>query len=349
MRILYIGCVPTHSTGGADVVNKRNYTLLMEISKGKLDVIEPKIDSLLDKSYFGISSLTIKKINEELSLKEFTHVFISQSLYGRAVKFIRQKFSYIPIITFCHNIEIDYAKSYLKTNGLKALPFYLMVKKWEKEALKNSSYIITLNSRDSLRLKMVYGKDAAMELQTSFDDMFDENKAKKVIERTNLLKIDYLFVGVSFFANVQGCQWFIDNVMPHVDGDFYIVGKGMDKIQFKNLNDKIHVKGFVDDLSEYYYSAKIVVSPIFTGAGMKTKTAEALMYGKTIVGTSEAFVGYEMREDVMYEANDSLSFINTINKIEQSTNSVINRSAREVFLRNHESKTLINKLRNLLL
>lgn len=36
-----------------------------------------------------------------------------------------------------------------------------------------------------------------------------------------------------------------------------------------------------------------MIAPIFDGSGMKTKVAEALMYGKKIIGTPEAFSGYE--------------------------------------------------------
>ena len=39
---------------------------------------------------------------------------------------------------------------------------------------------------------------------------------------------------------------------------------------------------------------KSVTSEVETGSGMKVKTCEALMYGKNILGTDEAFEGYEL-------------------------------------------------------
>ena len=68
--------------------------------------------------------------------------------------------------------------------------------------------------------------------------------------------IDYLFVGVSFFANVEAVQWFINNVMPMVDGHFHVVGKGMNKALFHNVTNRVHIHGYVDDLSDYYYRAR---------------------------------------------------------------------------------------------
>ncbi|HSF13623.1 MAG TPA: glycosyltransferase, partial [Erythrobacter sp.] len=50
--------------------------------------------------------------------------------------------------------------------------------------------------------------------------------------------------------------------------------------------------GAVDDLSPWYAGAALVIAPILSGSGMKTKVAEALMHGKRVAGTSEAFVGY---------------------------------------------------------
>ena len=40
------------------------------------------------------------------------------------------------------------------------------------------------------------------------------------------------------------------------------------------------VVGEVESLAQWYHDAYFVVAPIFDGSGMKTKVAEALMYGK---------------------------------------------------------------------
>lgn len=44
---------------------------------------------------------------------------------------------------------------------------------------------------------------------------------------------------------------------------------------------------------------------------MKTKTAEALMYGKTIIGTKEAFEGYVLDEKAMKLCSNAQEFIDT--------------------------------------
>lgn len=56
---------------------------------------------------------------------------------------------------------------------------------------------------------------------------------------------------------------------------------------------KVEVVATADNLVPWHLGASSVIAPIFDGSGMKTKVAEALMYGKTVIGTPEAFSGCE--------------------------------------------------------
>ena len=103
-----------------------------------------------------------------------------------------------------------------------------------------------------------------------------------------------LFVGGGFYANQGGIEWFVRNVVPRIAIKTCIVGRGFDG--FKALleqSGRVEVVGAVEDLAPWYLNARLVVAPIFDGSGMKTKVAEALMFGKRIIGTPEAFSGYE--------------------------------------------------------
>src|SRR5215211_106650 len=103
-----------------------------------------------------------------------------------------------------------------------------------------------------------------------------------------------LFVGGAFYANQSGIKWFVENVVPEVSIKTCIVGKGLEALRGELERDgKVEVVGAVDELGHWYRNAKVVIAPIFDGSGMKTKVAEALMYGKRIIGTREAFSGYE--------------------------------------------------------
>jgi glycosyltransferase involved in cell wall biosynthesis len=92
----------------------------------------------------------------------------------------------------------------------------------------------------------------------------------------------------------------------------------METVPFKK-DEKLTVHGFVDDLSEFYKKSDCVVSPILTGSGMKTKTTEALMWGKYIIGSEEAFVGFDvtpLEGSICRNANDYIKVINGMYSIE---------------------------------
>lgn len=341
MKLLYIGQRIDCITSGADQVNKRNQQLLSEIFQGKLTYLELFVGGALDKLVFGVNRKMIAAVKHELDKGEYTHLFISQSLMGRIAKFVKKNYSSVVVIDFFHNIEVQYAREYIKTRGFRAIPFYLTVKWWEKIGCRYSDKFITLNERDSFLLKNIYGKESSVELPTSFEDKYDEDRANGIIQ--NGLSIDYLFVGMAFFANIQGIQWFIDNVMPHLKGHLYIVGKGMDNVSFKNLASNIHIYGYVDDLADFYYRARMVVSPIFVGGGMKTKTAEALMYGKSIVGTEEAFEGYRINENCMYKCSTSDEFIRVISSLQNGKS--FNQNSRDLYNKYYSTNVALNTLK----
>lgn len=343
MKLLYIGQRIKHVTSGADQVNKRNQELLAEIFDGNLTYIEISVGGVLDKLVFGVNRKMIAAVKCELDKGVYTHLFISQSLMGRVAKFVKKNYSSVVVINFFHNIEVQYAHEYIKTRGLKAIPFFLTVKYWEKIGCKYSDKFITLNERDSCLLKSIYGIESSMELPTTFDDKFDEDKANSIIQ--NRFPVDYLFVGVAFFANIQGIQWFIDNVMPHLNGHLHIVGKGMDKVSFKNLTTNIHIYGFVDDLDDFYYGARMVVSPIFVGGGMKTKTAEALMYGKSIVGTEEAFEGYRIDDRCMYRCSTSEDFLRVISSLQDRKS--LNINSRDLYNKYYSTNVALGALKRM--
>lgn len=346
IKILYIGNRIESPKSGGDQVNYRNQKLLESIQGSELSFVPVKIETIYEKLILGTTQSVKKNIVAELGNDEYTHVFISQSFLGRLNQFIKKKFPNIIIITFFHNIESSYARAYLKTTGIRALPTFINFSYGERLCCNNSDLFITLNKRDSSLLKATYNVNSSIELPTSLEDVFD-------IERVDLSTISspdqltYLFVGVSFFANVEGVKWFIDQVLPYVPGKLIVVGKGMDKVGFEP-NDRVEIHGFVDDLTSFYYKSSIVVSPILSGAGMKTKTAEALMFGKAIIGTKEAFEGYEQAQDAMFECNSAKEFIECINTIcDEGKIKYYNSRSRDLFTTQHSKEVALNRMKKL--
>ena len=77
----------------------------------------------------------------------------------------------------------------------------------------------------------------------------------------------------------------------------------------------IEIYSNVPDLNPFFDDADFVVLPILSGSGMKVKTAESLMNGKFIIGTDEAFRGYDITEKVGVICNSAQEFIVAINNL----------------------------------
>ncbi|MGL6128108.1 glycosyltransferase family 4 protein, partial [Chryseobacterium artocarpi] len=133
-----------------------------------------------------------------------------------------------------------------------------------------------------------------------------------------------------------------------IEAELIIIGKGMDDY-FKDLkNKKVKVYGYVEDLSSYYYNANVVIAPIFTGGGMKTKIAEAMMYGKNILGTEEAFEGYELIKETHFlfnTAEDCHEIITVLKNNEEI--SKYNKLSRKCFLDNYSNAIIKQKFTDL--
>lgn len=331
MKLLYIGQQSTHVNSGAAQINQRNREVLISIFKDEFTEIVPITNNgFLSKYKWGNNKTFIRELCLLIEKEKYNYIFLGQSLYGYIAKVIRKKFPMIKIITFFHNIEIQYAKEYTKKRGIFGCPFYLATKYVERLSIKYSDYFITLNERDALLLDKIYNKQASLILPTSFKDKFILSSTQ--YQQVKLYDIIYLFVGIAFFANVEGIRWFIKNVLPFVPGKLIIVGNGMDKYSNELSSDRVVIKGYVEDLSDYYNSATFVVSPIFSGGGMKTKTAEALMYGKTILATDEALEGYIIDEKAIHVCNNKQEFIKTIQELTLNPNiNKFNSHSRRLF------------------
>jgi len=66
------------------------------------------------------------------------------------------------------------------------------------------------------------------------------------------------------------------------------------EIKELGLSRNIRVTGEVDDIRPFAWSSQVVVLPIRTGAGIKTKLLEACAMGKAIVTSQTAVAGLEI-------------------------------------------------------
>ena len=303
MRVLFVYYNDGFSTkefGGLQV-SKRNKYFLEKVF-GVNNVIDFPISGYKNKalqlffSIFGFSNgvkfSIISDFKKIIRKVEFDYLFLDSSKFGVLLNYS----NFIPNrIVFFHNIEINFIKLSINNNPFKKVfskSIVYAVRKNEKNSIIQATSIITLNRRDSDQIALNYyiNRVADMLLPITFKDNFNFSEMNKVKQ-----DIDMLFIGSDFYGNTEGLFWFIRECLPYIDGSLFVIGNGMEKYQDQSTK-KVKFIGYVKDIDAFYYRAKLIVLPIISGSGMKTKTCEALMYGKYIFGSQEAFEGYEITE-----------------------------------------------------
>ena len=178
----------------------------------------------------------------------------------------------------------------------------------------------------------------------------DRFKPEHQSEAFTKAKPECLFIGSYFAPNNEGLLWFVRNVLPHVEINFIVVGKGMEKIKEEEpIMHDVEVIGSVPDLTPYINEADIMILPIFKGSGMKVKTCESLMFGKNILGTDEAFEGYDADYDrIGGKCNTADDFIGKINDFITSPRPRFNTYSRQLYLERYSESTLSEKMRKVL-
>ncbi len=264
-------------------------------------------------------------------------LFLDFSLLGRL---IRLKHTYKTVVFF-HNIEADYSWNKVKNEGFFYLPSFWASRyndKWATRADK----VICLNERDSNRLYECYGRKADILVPISFKDTFN------ISCTTSEYKREILFLGSLFPPNQISIEWFIQEVLPKLNNiQLNIVGKDFE-LKKENYEQVSNVKviGTALNLEPYYYGHAAVVMPIKYGAGMKVKTAEAMMYGRRIFATDEALEGYDV-ENVsgITRCNKANEFVNAINHyFDHEILKNYEEDVRNRFMQKYETNCLIQKV-----
>ncbi|MDR0438592.1 MAG: glycosyltransferase family 4 protein [Bacteroidales bacterium] len=349
---------------GGEQATHKNYSILCElfgIENVEEYYVHPNLEheTVWDKIkglpyifanyYFGLTPRKVREIYQIAQNKDI--VFIDRSIFGIVAKALKKNGYSGKIVSFFHNVEVVYYQARIPKYA-PYRPFLLhCIDKNDAYTIQYSDLTICLNPRDENELLKRYGKKIDAVIPITFEDRHPNETSVSIASPPVAL-----FFGAYFPANVDGILWFIEHVLPHVDIHLQIVGKGMYKLAChvethgRASLQKINIFSDVEDVSPFFEQADFVISPIFKGSGMKVKTCETLMYGKTIIGTTESFEGYNVDfEKVGALANTKDEFIAAIQQISQKFNSKFNMYSRDYFLQNHTNEVAKKVLEKLLL
>lgn len=295
-RVLLLSPVdPSGPTGGREMLSRTNLALLGELLGDRLSMIRPArtVSGYRDawRGYVdGVDAAFIAELLATITARGITQMFVDGSNFGAAVAAVKRAAPHVRIVTFFHNVEARFFLGSLRIRrNLKALGVLGANYVAERKAVRASDVLVCLSERDSAGLRRLYGRGA----DAIAPMVLQDRGAQGPIAAPPPARRYVLFVGGGFYANIAGIRWFARTVAPRIDMDVMVVGRGMDELanEFAAIPG-VTLVGPVDDLAPWYAGAALVIAPIFDGSGMKTKVAEALMFGKHVAGTAEAFSGY---------------------------------------------------------
>lgn len=355
-KILYIGyqSLSIKDSGGGLGCIRNHDALISLYGEDNVDTIvlegtsKPSLQQKLKNNLIRIIEMhpfpiwQIKSIN----YSKYDIVFIDSSRLGNIAKIIKESGYKGKVIVFYHNFDYRFAREFYKDASF--------IKRWinvrvslqnEKNAVKYADVNVILNERDAHEMEEFYGIDKIFRIPVSLNDRFDPNyQCPSPFNHPE--GVNFLFIGSYFFGNVKGLDWFMENVYPSVNMNFVIVGKDMKKLRENPLYRDVEIHSDVKDIAPFIKHADYMIMPLIGGSGMKIKTCESLMFGKSIIGTKEAFEGYEIDTDkvgaLCLNAED---FVKNIKKAKSGS---FNQYSRDIFLEKYSFEATLKLFKKLI-
>lgn len=251
--------------------------------------------------------------------KSIDTVIIEHPYMGWLIPGLRL-FSKVRIICHTHNVEAERFRSIGK-------PWWRILKLYEGWVLRNCDYVfcITDADRDYMIEKMKVRKERCVIVpygineQSSPSDKFSF-KQEICIKHNLNPELPLLFFNglLDYMPNLEALDVILEKIHPIIRSkgfkcNILIAGKRLPATynELKDYNkENIYYAGFVDDINAYTKAADILLNPVITGGGVKTKMIEALGMGTTVVSTQSGAIGVDRQstgKKLLISANNDWS------------------------------------------
>lgn len=335
MRVLHITPeAPGRRSGGTIVVKQ---TLMSLFGNGcDVDYVGPEIiDEEIRAHYHTVYEL---QPSHNLLLRVYDTLFMNTNQRYRSwlklnldytqyqaivmdftkLNYVLDRVPHKKLIVRVHNVEADYSYNNLlhKKNLVNILEAKFAGKR-ERQIVNAAKLLIALTEKDKERLCSLYQISeekitivpVCLESPSPITGSDEEKKELCMILNGSLW----------FGPNYEGIKWFLDHVYSKLNFPKHLIIAGsrpnQELIDYTRTIDSITLVDTPPDMTSYLKMADLSVAPVFDGAGMKVKVAEALSFGLPVAGTSHAFEGYDIEDGVnSFRADTAKEFIDKITK-----------------------------------
>ena len=192
-------------------------------------------------------------------------------------------------VIFTHAVLHQRAKLFAQ----RGVPSSLSEWNWDREVteLRRAQVLLTIQDEEARKLK---------EMAPECDVICTPMSATVRSSATTQARGRCLFVGVDAPQNVDGLEWFLQDVWPRVretvpSSSLDVCGRVESSFHGRRFPG-VRFLGVVDDLGIEYSKAEVCIIPLRVGSGVKIKLIEALSYGRACVCTSVGIQGLQEAE-----------------------------------------------------
>ena len=183
----------------------------------------------------------------------------------------------------------------------------------EQRSFHQLDRVLTLNDKDAALLTRS-GAEYVTVVNPPLSPV-ETGDARPPTSKTNVVFVAYF--GRAF--NVQAAEWFVLEVWPLIrstipQATFELVGADPDS-RLETLTqgaEGIIVSGFIDDLTDVYARAAVIVVPLQAGSGVKFKTIEAITHGVPTISTSVGAEGVVAVDEIEAVVDDADEFAHAV-------------------------------------
>ena len=306
---------------------KKTYGLLVALGKkNNIKVITPVVETLETKPQFFqlykdilpvsfLRYIDLRPLSKLIKFAKETDVItVEQPFYALMANLIAKR-AKKKFVIHAHNIEHLRFKSLHKS-------WWLILKLYEAWAFKKAAAVFFITEEDKAEAVSIYKLNPYKCFVSPYGVYLPKSKLniKSIFETYQIPKMHkvFLFFGVmSYKPNQQALQNLLDKVLPILNQNknsleftILVCGKGLPENMKIFFEKNAHLKyaGFVEDIDIVIEQCDLVLNPVLTGGGVKTKVLEAIAMNKTVVSTKTGAIGIDKsvcREKLLLSEDDN--------------------------------------------
>jgi hypothetical protein len=184
----------------------------------------------------------------------------------------------------------------LEPNRISLKKKYRKYFKIETILSKKADFVIAISENEKNIISNYVDKDKVVVISNIHYPKIKSSETNSFEKRKDLL-----FVGSAHSPNVDSIYFLNQEIMPLVWEKLpnlivIVIGNVNEKITIP-INEKIVLKGYVNDIVPYFNQTKMMIAPLRYGAGVKGKIGQAFEYYLPVITTPIGAEGMDLKDN----------------------------------------------------